>query len=105
MTPARAERIAAAEREVELSRQRLQDTRENVIKPLMAAAEQNNFAMIIAQSLTQGHRGRSPRALSRIGKVEGGVLAEHLTCGGIVGLGCVFFLEEVPEVEQAGHRA
>ena len=54
--PERAERIAAAEREVELSRQRLHDTRENVVKPLMAVAEQNNFASIIAASLAQGHR-------------------------------------------------
>lgn len=53
---ARAERVAAAEREVELSRQRLRDTQENVVKPLMAAAEQNNFAALIAASLTQGHR-------------------------------------------------
>ena len=53
---ARAERIAAAEREVDLSRQRLHDTRENVVKPLMAAAEQNNFAALIAASLVQGHR-------------------------------------------------
>ena len=52
---ARAERIAAAQREVELSRQRLRDTQENVVKPLMAVAEQNNFAAIIAASLTQGH--------------------------------------------------
>ena len=51
-----AERIAAAEREVELSRQRLHDTRENVVKPLLAAAEQNNFASLIAASLAQGHR-------------------------------------------------
>ena len=56
MTPARAERIAAAEREVELSRERLHDTRENVVKPLMAVAEQNNFAALIAASLAQGHR-------------------------------------------------
>jgi hypothetical protein len=53
---ARAERVAAAEREVELSRQRLHDTRENVVKPLMAVAEQNNFAALIAASLVQGHR-------------------------------------------------
>ena len=55
-TQARAEQVAAAEREVELSRQRLRDTRENVVKPLMAAAEQNNFAALIAASLAQGHR-------------------------------------------------
>ena len=53
---ARAELIAEAQREVELSRQRLHDTRENVVKPLMTAAEQNNFAALIAASLTQGHR-------------------------------------------------
>jgi hypothetical protein len=53
---ARAERVAAAEREVELSRQRLLETRENVVEPLRAAAAHNNFAQIIADSLTQGHR-------------------------------------------------
>jgi len=55
---ARADRLAAAEREVELSRQRLLDTQENVVKPLREAAAQNNFAQIIAQSLAQGrHSG------------------------------------------------
>jgi hypothetical protein len=53
---AAADRLAAAEREVELSRRRLRDTHEQVVKPLRAAAEQNNFAALIAQSLTQGHR-------------------------------------------------
>ena len=53
---ARAERVAAAEREVELSRQRLRETRENVVEPLNAAAAHNNFAMIIAQSLAQGRQ-------------------------------------------------
>jgi hypothetical protein len=53
---ARTERVAAAQREVELSRQRLRDTREKVVEPLMAAAAHNNFAELIAQSLTQGHR-------------------------------------------------
>ena len=58
---ARAERIAAADREVELSRERLHDTRENVVKPLMAIAEQNNFAGLIAASLAQGHRKREAK--------------------------------------------
>jgi hypothetical protein len=58
---ARAERLAAAEREVELSRQRLRDTRENVVKPLQAYAEHNNFASLIAASLTQQHRKGTPR--------------------------------------------
>lgn len=53
---ARTERVAAAEREVELSRQRLAETRENVVEPLRRAAAANNFAAIIAASLTQGHR-------------------------------------------------
>lgn len=53
---ARAERVAAAQREVDLSRQRLRDTRENVVKPLQALAEQNNFASLIAASLAQGHK-------------------------------------------------
>jgi hypothetical protein len=51
---ARAERVAAAEREVELSRQRLLETRENVVEPLRQAAAQNSFAEIIAASLRQG---------------------------------------------------
>jgi hypothetical protein len=58
---ARAERVAAAEREVELSRQRLLDTQENVVKPLRAAAAENNFAALIAASLTQGHRNGAAR--------------------------------------------
>jgi len=53
---ARAERLAAAQREVELSRRRLRETQETVVKPLRAAAERNNFAALIAQSLAQGHR-------------------------------------------------
>ena len=53
---ARLERLAAAEREVELSRQRLAETRENVVAPLEAAAAHNNFAELIAASLTQGRR-------------------------------------------------
>ena len=58
---ARAERLAAAEREVEISRQRLADTRENVVEPLRAAAAHNNFAAIIAASLRQGHRDGGAR--------------------------------------------
>ena len=58
---ARAERLAAAQREVDLSRQRLHETRENVVKPLMAIAEQNNFAGIIAASLAQGHKKGAAR--------------------------------------------
>ena len=53
--PGHAEQLAAAEREVELSRQRLHDTRENVVKPLQKYAAENNFATIIAASLAQGH--------------------------------------------------
>jgi hypothetical protein len=53
---AAADRLAAAEREVELSRQRLRDTHENVVKPLQAYAAHNSFADLIAQSLTQGRR-------------------------------------------------
>jgi hypothetical protein len=51
-----AGRLAAAERELELSRQRLLDTHEQVVEPLKAAAARNNFAEIIAASLVQGHR-------------------------------------------------
>jgi hypothetical protein len=53
---AAADRLAAAQREVELSRQRLHDAQENVVKPLRAAAAQNSFAEIIAASLRQGRR-------------------------------------------------
>ena len=58
---ARAERVAAAEREVELSRQRLRDTHENVVEPLRAAAAHNNFAELIRASLVQGHQKGAPR--------------------------------------------
>ena len=53
---AAADRLAEAEREVELSRQRLADTHENVVRPLRAYAEHNSFADLIAASLVQGHR-------------------------------------------------
>jgi hypothetical protein len=56
-----ADELAAAEREVELSRQRLRDTHEQVVKPLRAVAAQNSFAEIIAASLRQGHRNGGPR--------------------------------------------
>ena len=52
-----ADRLAEAEREVELSRQRLADTHENVVKPLRIYAEHNSFAELIAASLIRGHRG------------------------------------------------
>ena len=48
--------VAAAEREVEQSRQLLQDTHENVVEPLRAYAAHNNFAELIRASLVQGHR-------------------------------------------------
>ena len=51
-----ADRLAEAEREVELSRQRLRDTHELVVKPLQAYAEHNSFAELIAASLVQGRR-------------------------------------------------
>ena len=54
--PADTDRLADAEQEVELSRQRLQDVSENVVKPLRAAAAHNNFAELIAASLVRGHR-------------------------------------------------
>jgi hypothetical protein len=57
----RAERVAAAEREVELSRQRLRDTREQVVEPLMAAAAHNNFAELIRASLVEGRRKGAAR--------------------------------------------
>ena len=51
-----ADQLAAAEREVELSRRRLDETRENVAKPLQAHAAHNSFAELIAASLAQGRR-------------------------------------------------
>jgi hypothetical protein len=57
MKPSAADRLAAAEREVELSRQRLQDTHEKIVEPLKAYAAHNSFADLIAQSLTRGRRG------------------------------------------------
>jgi hypothetical protein len=53
-----ADRLADAEREVELSRRRLAETRENVVRPLEGYAAQNNFAAIIAESLAHGRRHR-----------------------------------------------
>jgi hypothetical protein len=53
---ASAERLAEAEAEVELSRRRLRDAHENVIRPLREAAAQNNFASLIAQSLARGRQ-------------------------------------------------
>ena len=49
-------RLADAEREVEISRQRLRDTHEQVIEPLRGYAERNNFAQMLRDSLVQGHR-------------------------------------------------
>jgi hypothetical protein len=59
MKPDAADRLAAAQREVELSRRRLADTHEKVVKPLRGYAAQNNFADLIAQSLINGP-GRDP---------------------------------------------
>jgi hypothetical protein len=53
---AAAGQLEAAEREVELSRQRLRDAHEKVIRPLQGYADRNNFAGIIAASLAQGHQ-------------------------------------------------
>jgi hypothetical protein len=50
-----ADRLAEAEQEVELSRQRLHDAHENVVKPLREAAAKNTFATLIAASLVRGH--------------------------------------------------
>jgi hypothetical protein len=50
------ERLAAAGREVELSRRRLAETRETVVKPLQKYTAGNGFAEIIAAGLVAGHR-------------------------------------------------
>ena len=55
--PPTADRLAAAEREVELSRRRLADTHENVVKPLRASGAENNFARIISSAF-RGEDGR-----------------------------------------------
>jgi hypothetical protein len=56
-----AERLAAAGREVELSRRRLADAHERVVIPLRNYAARNHFAELIAASLAQGRRGGAPR--------------------------------------------
>lgn len=56
MKPSAADRLAAAQREVDISRQRLRDTHENVVKPLQAYAAHNSFAQLIAESLARGGR-------------------------------------------------
>ena len=59
---AAADRLAAANREVELSRQRLAETHETVVKPLRSYAANNNFAQVIADGLAAGHRRRNGEA-------------------------------------------
>lgn len=49
------DRITEAERELEESRARLEETYEKVVKPLRKAAARNNFAEIIALTLNGGH--------------------------------------------------
>lgn len=55
---AAADRLASAEQEVEISRQRLHETHEKVVKPLRRYAERNGFADILASSLAEGRRGK-----------------------------------------------
>jgi len=57
--PHGAGQVAAAEKEVELSRRRLRETHEKVIVPLRAAADRNNFAELIAASLAHGRGNQS----------------------------------------------
>ena len=45
------ERVEEAEREVEISQERLAEAREKVIKPLAKVAARNNFAELIAATL------------------------------------------------------
>lgn len=45
----------AARREAETSRKRLAHVRENVVEPLRAAGQRNQFAVMIADSLREGH--------------------------------------------------
>lgn len=50
-----ADRLAAAEREVELSRRRLADAHEHVVRPLRDYATENGWASLLADSLAAGH--------------------------------------------------
>ena len=52
-------RTGKPHREAEVSRQRQEHAREQVIRPLDRLAEQNRFADLIRQSLTDGHRGKA----------------------------------------------
>jgi len=49
------ERVEEAEREVEISRERLKEARDEVVKPLARLAARNNFAELVKASLTAGH--------------------------------------------------
>lgn len=48
---AAAERMAAAEREVETSRRRLREAHEHVVKPLRDYADANHFSQLVRDSL------------------------------------------------------
>jgi hypothetical protein len=48
------ERLAAASREVELSRRRLADAHKHVVQPLRDYADRNHFADMIRDSLIEG---------------------------------------------------
>jgi hypothetical protein len=45
------ERLEDAEYELEISRERLRETREKVVKPLAKLAARNNFAELVAATL------------------------------------------------------
>ena len=51
-------RVAAARAEAEKSRERLEETRKTVIEPLQRAAERNQFADMIRDSLLVGYHHR-----------------------------------------------
>jgi len=51
--------VATARHEARVSRRRLTRIREEVIRPLNAAAGENGFAQIIRESLLEGH-GKKP---------------------------------------------
>jgi hypothetical protein len=53
------ERVRAATQEAELSRQRLETVRKEVVEPLKAAGRRNSFADLIRQSLITGHHGKA----------------------------------------------
>jgi hypothetical protein len=49
------ERVEDADRELEISRERFNEAKEKVVKPLAKLAARNNFAELLRASLVSGH--------------------------------------------------